>query len=94
MCVILYTKVNGKRILAKNRDRIYYPNIEIIHEILDGIEVVYIHDLDTGWIEGMNSNKTGLINSTLNMKDSKSKSYKKTRKTIKTLRMGNTRKTN
>lgn len=45
MCVILYTTINGKTILAKNRDRIYHPNIEIIHE------VIYLMDKKTGWIE-------------------------------------------
>jgi hypothetical protein len=36
MCVILCTKIKGKQILAKNRDRTYKPNIEIIHEIING----------------------------------------------------------
>jgi len=61
MCVILYTTINGKKILAKNRDRIYHPNIEIIHEIIDGIEVIYLMDKKTGWIEGMNENGFGTI---------------------------------
>ena len=76
MCVILYTKINGKIILAKNRDRIYKPSIEIIHEIIDGIEIVYIKDKQSGWIEGMNSLGFGLVNATLDVKDSKNKTFK------------------
>jgi len=82
MCVILFTTINGKKILAKNRDRIYHPNIEIIHEIIDGIEIVYLMDKKTGWIEGMNENGLALLNATLNMKDSDSKSFINTRKNI------------
>ena len=71
MCVILYTKINGKKILAKNRDRTYKPNIEIIHEIENDIEIAYIKDKKTGWIEGINELGCGLVNSTLNMNESK-----------------------
>jgi hypothetical protein len=69
MCVILYTEIDGKQILAKNRDRAYKPEIEIVHEIVNGIEIVYIRDKITGWIEGMNENGVGLVNSTLSNKD-------------------------
>ena len=82
MCVILYTDINGKKIFAKNRDRMYKPNIQIIHEIKNGIELVYIKDLGTGWIEGFNENGIAFVNSTLNMKDSKSIKYKKKKKNI------------
>ncbi len=80
MCVILFTKINGKTILAKNRDRTYKPNIELIHEIVNGIELVYIRDKKTGWVEGMNENGCGIVNSTLNMNESKQ--VKKMKKTI------------
>lgn len=71
MCVILCTEINGKQILAKNRDRNYKPIIEIIHEIINGIEVAYIKDKKSGWIEGMNENGFGLVNSTLSILDGK-----------------------
>ena len=71
MCIILYTEIDGKKILAKNRDRTYKPNIEIIHEIINGVELAYIRDINTGWIEGMNEMGTGMLNSTLNMNESK-----------------------
>ena len=73
MCVILCTKIDGKQILAKNRDRTYKPLIEIIHEIVNGIEVAYIKDKNSGWIEGINENKFGLVNSTLSRMDGKIK---------------------
>lgn len=77
MCVILYTEINGKKILAKNRDRAYKPNIKIIHEIVNGIEVAYLKDENSGWIEGMNADGVGIVNSTLNSADSKHNSKKK-----------------
>jgi len=83
MCVIVYTTIDNKRILVKNRDRVYKPNIVIIHELVDGVELAYIKDLKTGWIEGLNGNGIGIINSTLNRNDGKhkvDKSYLKMKK--------------
>jgi hypothetical protein len=71
MCVILYTEINGKKILVKNRDRAYKPYVKIIHEIVNGIEIAYLKDETSGWIEGMNANGIGMINSTLSTYDSK-----------------------
>ena len=71
MCVILYTEINGKKILAKNRDRAYKPSIKIIHELINGVEIAYLKDEKTGWIEGMNANGTGIVNSTLSIYDYK-----------------------
>jgi len=65
MCVIYYIDINGQLILAKNRDRPYKPEIEIIHEIVNGLEVVYMKDKNHGWIEGMNEMGSGMVNSTL-----------------------------
>jgi hypothetical protein len=76
MCVILYTKINGKKIMVKNRDRAYKPDVKIIHEIVNGIEVAYLKDESTGWIEGMNAEGTGILNSTLSSHDSKEPSKK------------------
>lgn len=83
MCVIVYTTIDNKKILVKNRDRVYKPNIIIIHELVDGVELAYIKDLKTGWIEGLNGNGIGIINSTLNRNDGKykvDKSYLKMKK--------------
>ena len=64
MCVILYTEIDGKKILLKNRDQLYRPNIEIIHEIINGIEVAYIKDLKTNWMEGLNEYGCGIVHTT------------------------------
>ena len=65
MCVILYTTLNGKTILAKNRDRTYKPKIQIIHEIVNGAELVYFKDLETNWMEGINERGCAMVNSSL-----------------------------
>ena len=49
----------------KNRDRNYSPRLEIIRDIMDGVEVAYIHDLDTGYLEGMNAAGLGMVNAAL-----------------------------
>jgi hypothetical protein len=82
MCVIIYTEIDGKIILAKNRDQVHKPNIEIIHEIINGIEIAYIRDIKTEWVEGMNENGCGIVNATLNRNEGKvvikfKNSYKK-----------------
>tara|TARA_R110000737_G_scaffold43064_1_gene63617 strand:- start:2318 stop:3220 length:903 start_codon:yes stop_codon:yes gene_type:complete len=64
-CVITHTVLNDKVLLAKNRDRAYNPNVGIVRDLIDDIEVVYILDKDTDWSEGMNSNGIGIINSAL-----------------------------
>jgi len=87
MCVIVYTTINNKQILVKNRDRSYIPDIVIVHELIDGIEVAYMKDLNTGWIEGMNSVGIGIINSTLDRHDAKIETNKHKIKLKKSTRM-------
>jgi hypothetical protein len=65
MCVIIYYRKNNNNILIKNRDRNYIPKIEIIQEIVNGVEVAYIHDLYTSWIEGLNEYGFAILNSAL-----------------------------
>jgi hypothetical protein len=64
-CIIVSKEVDNKFILAKNRDRAYNPKIEIVHTIIDGVEVAYLHDITTDWSEGMNEFGIGLVNSAL-----------------------------
>ena len=66
-CVISRTFVDGCVVLAKNRDRMYSPELEVIHELVNGIEVVYMHDILTDWSEGMNSNGSGIVNASLSV---------------------------
>lgn len=65
MCIIVSKSVNGSKILAKNRDRAYKPSLEIVHTIIDGVEVVYLRDTITDWSEGMNEYGIGLVNTAL-----------------------------
>lgn len=64
-CIIVSKEVGDKFILAKNRDRAYKPVLEVVHTILDGVEVAYLHDVTTDWSEGMNEFGIGLVNSAL-----------------------------
>ena len=65
MCVIASMYLDGQSILVKNRDRKYKAEVEAIHELRDGVEVLYIHDLGTDWSEGLNEYGIGITNATL-----------------------------
>lgn len=67
MCVILHYK-DIDTYLLKNRDKTYLAKIKIVHKLVDGVEIVYIYDIDTKWIEGMNEFGIGIINSVLLVK--------------------------
>lgn len=64
-CVATTLRVDDKVILAKNRDRAYRPDLEIVHTLIDGTEVAYLHDLTTDWSEGMNEHGIGIVNTAL-----------------------------
>lgn len=57
--------IGGETFLAKNRDRAYAPESRIIHELIDGVEVLYIHDELTDWSEGINEFGVGIVNASL-----------------------------
>lgn len=65
MCIIVSKNVDGSKILAKNRDRAYKPALEVVHTIIDGVEVAYLRDTITDWSEGMNEYGIGLVNTAL-----------------------------
>jgi hypothetical protein len=64
-CVIAGVRLDDGIVLAKNRDRGYKARVEIIHELINDIEVVYWRDLDTDWSEGINEFGIGIVNSSL-----------------------------
>lgn len=66
-CVIAAVRLDDATILAKNRDRGYIADIELVHELIDGTEVLYWHDKKTDWSEGINEYKIGIVNSTLSV---------------------------
>jgi hypothetical protein len=64
-CVIAVGPWGGRKCLFKNRDRNYTPKVEIVHEMRGGVEVLYLHDVTTGWAEGLNEYGIGVVNSAL-----------------------------
>jgi dipeptidase len=64
-CVVTKLNVEGSTILAKNRDRGYKAKIQIVHELIDNTEVVYLRDTLTDWSEGMNEHGIGIVNASL-----------------------------
>lgn len=64
-CTIVGAKLGGDIVIAKNRDRNYYPKIKIVHELINDVEVAYMLDMDTDYSEGMNEYGIGIINATL-----------------------------
>lgn len=68
-CTSVGIKINNDLLLAKNRDRTYNPNIKIVREMINDIEVVYMYDIDTDYSEGMNEHGIGIVNTTLQGKE-------------------------
>ncbi len=64
-CVIATTTLNGNRVLFKNRDRNYVPELKVYHVRINGVEILYMKDEMTGWIEGINQYGIGIVNSAL-----------------------------
>ena len=64
-CTVVGAKIKNDIVIAKNRDRNYYPKIQIVHELINGVEVAFMLDSDTDYSEGMNEYGIGIINSTL-----------------------------
>jgi len=65
-CIVVGGKASGNHVLGKTRDRNYIPRIKVVRELTpEGLELVYLHDLDTNYAEGMNSNGIGIVNAAL-----------------------------
>jgi hypothetical protein len=64
-CTSVGISVGGKIVLAKNRDRTYYPTVKIVRDMINGIEVAYMYDEDTDYSEGLNEFGIGIVNTTL-----------------------------
>ena len=71
-CTTVVGNVNNVNFLFKNRDRSYTPDIRIIHEKFNNVEIAYYVD-QTGWLEGMNEYGVGCVFS--NMTHIKWKGY-------------------
>lgn len=65
-CIVVAGSIHGDNFLAKSRDRNYVPHVKIYRELTpEGLEVVYLHDTDTDYMEGMNSAGIGIVNAAL-----------------------------
>lgn len=84
-CVIAAGVWENKRCLLKNRDRNYSPEVTLVRELLDGVEVAYMRDDVTGWCEGMNEHGIGITNAALavGIDEAEGKLVKVTGKTTK-----------
>ena len=68
-CVIVGKNIGSDMVMAKNRDRNYRPELHVVREIVDDVEIVYLYDLKTGWTEGMNEFGVGILNAALVVKE-------------------------
>ena len=82
-CTIAAVRLDDGIVLAKNRDRGYVAKMQVVHEILDGVEIVYWRDVDTDWSEGMNEYGFGIINSSLLVRQDEKESDKIQKKQTK-----------
>ena len=65
-CIIAGGHLDGSYVMVKNRDRNYSPELTIVRELAPcGLEMVYMADASTGYLEGMNSAGIAVINSSL-----------------------------
>ena len=64
-CIIAAGRFGGDYCLLKNRDRNYDPEVKVVHETRNGVEMVYMTDVVTGWCEGLNEHGIGLVNTAL-----------------------------
>ncbi len=75
-CTVAAVRLKDGIVLAKNRDRGYTAKMNVIHEIVDDVEMVYWHDINTDWSEGMNEYGIGIVNASLLVKDDEKESDK------------------
>lgn len=73
-CTLVTGNHKGKMFLFKNRDKRFIVDYKVIHEINNGVEVVYSTD-QAGWVEGMNEFGIGFVYSFLTVKDESSDLY-------------------
>lgn len=64
-CIIGAGAFEGRNCLLKVRDRNYVPAVRLIRDLIDGVEVAYLLDLDTDWSEGLNEYGIAVVSSAL-----------------------------
>jgi hypothetical protein len=75
-CTIAAVRLDNGNVIAKNRDRGYLAKMEVVHEIVNGVEMVYWRDTETDWSEGMNEYGIGIVNSSLLVRQDEKESNK------------------
>ena len=75
-CTVAGVRLSDGIVLAKNRDRGYTAEMELVHEVLANVEIAYWHDIDTDWSEGINEFGIGIVNSSLMVSDDEKESDK------------------
>lgn len=86
-CVVAAVKLHDGLVLAKNRDRGYKAKVEVLHELIEGTEVVLWYDTETDWSEGMNEHGIGIVNSSLLVVKDEKESKESTRNGVKKKKM-------
>lgn len=64
-CIIVGKDFDGHLCLLKNRDRSYDVKLQIMHMEFNGVEMAFVLDLETGYLEGVNEHGIGVVNTTL-----------------------------
>ena len=67
-CTSAYKKIGNRRLVVKNRDKHYMPNITVHHELRDGTEILYYIDEDSRGIDGINEYGIGVAFNSVNFK--------------------------
>lgn len=62
MCLIVAGNFPEGIVLAKNRDTEPPSPIHLVHTLVGDTEVLYLHDLKSGWVEGLNQYGIGIVN--------------------------------
>ena len=62
-CVIATGEIGGSMMLVKNRDRTYKPTMSVVrYRSKKGIEMAFVYDKNTQYLEGMNEFGIGILN--------------------------------
>lgn len=65
-CIIIGGQLHGSNFLGKTRDRNYKPDLQIVRKLMpNDLEIIYIHDQTSDYLEGMNSSGIGIVNAAL-----------------------------
>ncbi len=64
-CIVAGKRFGNDLCLFKNRDRAYDAKLQVLHMEFNGVEMAFVLDLETGFLEGVNEHGIGIVNTTL-----------------------------